>query len=95
MTPGETIEVENLPAGLGMALGKPQPPAPSGALVIPYEGASLQDFKDRAEKEFILASLSANDWQMAATAKAISTPRSNLYKKLETHDIKRDKGDVE
>jgi two-component system nitrogen regulation response regulator NtrX len=91
MTPNETIKAEDLPAGLGMALGEPQDASPDGALVIPFEGASLQDFKDRAERAFIKASLSANDGNIAATAKAIATPRSNLYKKLESHDIKRDK----
>ena len=69
----------------------PRGPAPdSGAPVTAGALERLQDFKDRAEREFILASLNANDWQMAATAKAISTPRSNLYKKLEAHDIRRE-----
>ena len=33
----------------------------------------------------------ANDWNIAATAKSIDTPRSNLYKKLEAYDISREK----
>ena len=51
----------------------------------------LQEFKDRAEREFILARLAACDWNIAATAKAIGTPRSNLYKKLEAYGISRDR----
>ncbi len=35
--------------------------------------------------------LRANDWNVAATAKAIETPRSNLYKKLDAYEISRDK----
>jgi two-component system nitrogen regulation response regulator NtrX len=31
------------------------------------------------------------DWNIAATAKTIDTPRSNLYKKLEAYDINREK----
>jgi two-component system nitrogen regulation response regulator NtrX len=95
MTPADTIDVKDLPAGLGMALGEPQKPSSADGLVIPHEGASLQDFKDRAEREFILASLEANGGNIAATAKAIATPRSNLYQKLESHGIKRDKDGTE
>jgi two-component system nitrogen regulation response regulator NtrX len=40
---------------------------------------------------FLLAKLEEHDWNIAATAKAIDTPRSNLYKKLEAHRIVRDK----
>ena len=52
--------------------------------------ATLQEFKDAAERAFILAKLAQHDWNMAATAKAIDTPRSNLYKKLETYGIRRE-----
>jgi len=35
--------------------------------------------------------LRENDWNVAATAKSIETPRSNLYKKLEAYAIDREK----
>jgi len=91
MTRGDTIEAEDLPAGLGMALGEKQTAAPEGSLVIPHEDSSLQQFKDRAERDFLVARLNANEWNIAATAKAIGTPRSNLYKKLEAYGISREK----
>jgi len=91
MTPGDTIRAADLPAGLGLALEQRQPASVAGALVIPHESRTLQQFKDEAERSFLLARLRANDWNIAATAKAIETPRSNLYKKLETHDINREK----
>jgi two-component system nitrogen regulation response regulator NtrX len=90
MTPGETIGPDDLPAGLGMALGETDA-VPAGALVIPGEETSLQQFKDTAERAFLIARLRANDWNIAATAKSIDTPRSNLYKKLETYGISREK----
>jgi len=49
---------------------------------------SLKDFRDLAEKEFILAQLKENEWNVSQTARAIDTPRSNLYKKLDTYGIK-------
>jgi two-component system nitrogen regulation response regulator NtrX len=91
MTPASTIDAADLPAGLGMALGQAHPSAaPAGAIVLPWEGRTLQQFKDGAERSFLLAALRANEWNVAATSKAIDTPRSNLYKKLEAHGIGRE-----
>jgi two-component system nitrogen regulation response regulator NtrX len=88
MTSRTTIEAEDLPSGLGMALGADEG---EGAMILSEESATLQQFKDRAERSFLVAKLRANDWNIAATAKAIETPRSNLYKKLETYGISREK----
>jgi two-component system nitrogen regulation response regulator NtrX len=41
-----------------------------------------------AEKDFILAKLEQNNWNISQTAREIDTPRSNLYKKLEQYGIK-------
>ena len=49
---------------------------------------SLKDFRDLAEKEFILSKLEENEWNISQTAREIDTPRSNLYKKLEQYGIK-------
>ncbi|MBM3295404.1 MAG: sigma-54-dependent Fis family transcriptional regulator [Candidatus Aminicenantes bacterium] len=49
---------------------------------------TLKDFRELAEKDFILAKLEANDWNVSQTAREIDTPRSNLYKKLELYGIK-------
>ena len=86
MTPGGVIRATDIPAGLGLA--------PAGAAAeLPFSGASrdtLQQFKDAAERAFIIAKLEEHDWNVAATAKAIDTPRSNLYKKLEVYGIRRE-----
>ncbi len=49
---------------------------------------TLKDFRDEAEKTFILYKLKANNWNISKTAREIDTPRSNLYKKLEQYGIK-------
>ncbi|MBN2056610.1 sigma-54-dependent Fis family transcriptional regulator [bacterium] len=51
------------------------------------EAESLQEFKEESEKAFILRKLKENDWNIKATAEAIDTPRSNLYKKLRQYGI--------
>ena len=87
MTPRLTIGAADLPAGLGLAAsGADAPAVPS----IAPGAASLQDFKDAAERAFIVAKLEEHAWNVAATAKAIDTPRSNLYKKLEAYGIRRE-----
>ena len=48
---------------------------------------TLKDFRELAEKEFILNKLEENEWNISQTARRIDTPRSNLYKKLEQYGI--------
>jgi two-component system nitrogen regulation response regulator NtrX len=49
---------------------------------------TLQAFREAAERSFILAKLEENNWNIARTARAIGTPRSNLYKKMAQYGIK-------
>ena len=91
MSPGDEVGADDIPQGLGLALGDSATPSLDGALAIPHEARTLQQFKDAAEREYLLTKLRANDWNIAATAKAIETPRSNLYKKLEAYDLSREK----
>ena len=80
MTDRETIEKKDLPDNLR---GERTLLMPDAAKV-----KTLKDFRDLAEKDFILAKLEANQWNISQTARAIDTPRSNLYKKLEQYGIK-------
>ena len=89
MTAGDEISAADIPAGLGLALAS-GPAIPANSLLIPHD-AGLQKFKDAAERAYLVAKLREMDWNIAATAKAIETPRSNLYKKLEAYAISREK----
>lgn len=51
---------------------------------------TLRDFKENAERQFIVHKLRENEWNILQTAKAIDTPRSNLYKKIEQYDIDKE-----
>jgi len=90
MTPKDTVDLEDLPAGLGRALGAEGGAVPPGSMVLPSDGLTLQQFKDKAEREFLVSRLRQHEWNVAATAKAMDTPRSNLYKKLEAYGITRE-----
>jgi len=51
---------------------------------------TLSAFKEYAEREFLVAKLRENGWNISRTAEVIATPRSNLYKKIEHHKISRE-----
>jgi two-component system nitrogen regulation response regulator NtrX len=61
-----------------------------GATLGPALG-SLRDFKEQAERAFLVGKLRECGWNISATAAAIGTPRSNLYKKLEQYEISEDR----
>jgi two-component system nitrogen regulation response regulator NtrX len=52
---------------------------------------TLRDFKEGAERAFLVQKLRECGWNISATATAIGTPRSNLYKKLEAYGISQEK----
>jgi len=54
------------------------------------QARTLRDFRELSEKLFILHKLEENGWNVTQTAKAIETPRSNLYKKMEQYAIQRE-----
>ena len=51
---------------------------------------TFQDFKDLAERAFILQKLREHDWNVAETARRVDMPRSNLYKKIEKYGLVRE-----
>jgi two-component system nitrogen regulation response regulator NtrX len=63
----------------------PAPSTDTGSIALPQ--GSLREFKEGSERAFIVAKLRENAWNISATAQAIDTPRSNLYKKLEQYGI--------
>jgi two-component system, NtrC family, nitrogen regulation response regulator NtrX len=51
---------------------------------------TFADFKERAERAFIVVKLRENDWNVSETARALDMPRSNLYKKIEKFNLARE-----
>jgi two-component system, NtrC family, nitrogen regulation response regulator NtrX len=50
---------------------------------------TFEDFKDAAERAFLLGKLREFDWNVSETARAVEMPRSNLYKKIERYSLAR------
>ncbi len=80
MTAGDRIEKRDLPEQI---LGEKGVVLPQAA-----RARTLKDFREMAEREFLLVKLEANGWNISQTAREVDTPRSNLYKKLEQYGIK-------
>ncbi len=56
----------------------------------PDSSGSYGSFKLDAERVFLLQKLREHDWNVAETARAVSMPRSNLYKKIEKYQLTRE-----
>ena len=70
-----------------LASGRTGGPA-SGGELMGYE--TFADFKEHAERAYIVHKLHENDWNVAETSRRIDMPRSNLYKKIEKYGLVRD-----
>jgi len=53
---------------------------------------TYEQFKDAAERAFLVVKLRQFDWNVAETARSLDMPRSNLYKKIERHGLAREQG---
>ena len=92
MSPGDTIDLADLPSSIrlpGAAAASTSSIRTSAAAPAPG-GGTLREFKDNAERQFLVAKLRENAWNISKTAELIDTPRSNLYKKLEQYQISQE-----
>ncbi len=81
LAPGPVIDRAAVVATLGGA----QPEIGPALFSLP----TLREFRDEAERLYLVRKLEENDWNVSQTAQAIDTPRSNLYKKMEQYAIRR------
>jgi two-component system nitrogen regulation response regulator NtrX len=87
MTPGDTIDLADLPGIVrsGSSTGAARPGDGD-----PGKAGTLREFKDTSERAFLVSKLRENGWNISKTAEVIDTPRSNLYKKLEQYQISQE-----
>ena len=84
MTPGDTIDVDDLREVVRVEKQAPAAEAVSSPHIAP---GTLKEFKESAERKFLVEKLREHAWNISKTAEVIGTPRSNLYKKLEQYAI--------
>ncbi len=95
MTEGDAIDVADLPEVVKSDKGAPPRPAAatgaaSAAAGPGSEAGTLREFKESAERAWLVEKLRENAWNISKTAEVIGTPRSNLYKKLEQYAIRQE-----
>jgi len=99
MAPGDLVRVEDLPAELrggdtparvSAPVEDAAPAPPPLAMDKTPGGGTLREFKDAAERAYLVQKLRETNWNISKTAEIIDTPRSNLYKKLEQYGIKQE-----
>lgn len=84
MTPGDAIDADDLRDVIRPET-KPSPVETAGGNNV--APGTLREFKEVAERKFLVEKLRENAWNISKTAEIIGTPRSNLYKKLEQYGI--------
>ncbi len=84
MTPGDPIDVDDLREIVRI---ESRPVAPENDKERP---GTLREFKEVAERSFLVDKLREHNWNISKTAEVIGTPRSNLYKKLEQYAISQE-----
>jgi len=80
MTPGDSVDVDDLRDIVRL---EPRPQTPDNN----EKPGTLREFKESAERAFLVEKLREHSWNISKTAEVIGTPRSNLYKKLEQYGI--------
>ena len=53
---------------------------------------TFEEFREMAERAFLLSKLREHDWNVSETARLLDMPRSNLYKKIERYQLSRADG---
>jgi two-component system nitrogen regulation response regulator NtrX len=66
-----------------------RPPDASGLGSL-LEIKTYEEFKNAAERAFLLHKLREMDWNVSETARVLDMPRSNLYKKIERYGLARE-----
>jgi two-component system nitrogen regulation response regulator NtrX len=67
-----------------------QRPAEATSMGALGDCKTFEEFKQAAERAFLLIKLRAFDWNVSETARALDMPRSNLYKKIERYGLVRE-----
>ena len=101
MAAADVVHIDDLPAEARggeppVRFVPPEAPMATTTLTEPTAassgaaGGTLREFKDAAERAYLVQKLRDNNWNISKTAEVIDTPRSNLYKKLEQYGIKQE-----
>ena len=93
LAPGRLVTPEDVERLAGIETGERGAAGTTGAELAgaPWaRAATFEQFKQAAERAYLLAKLKENDWNVSETARTLEMPRSNLYKKIERYGLARE-----
>ena len=67
-----------------------RPTSPDPELPSSGERLTLREFRDKAEADYILATLKEFDWNISRASVVLGVERTNLHKKMRALGIRRD-----
>jgi two-component system, NtrC family, nitrogen regulation response regulator NtrX len=88
----DVISIADLPEDPHLSPFDDDPrPVASNVVVPPKSGErlSLREYRDAAERAYILQTLVDTDWNISRAAVSLSVERTNLHKKIRAYGIKR------
>ncbi len=89
LAPGDEVteaDVDRLVGDGGRSVAAGEAVA-GGALL---RAGTFEEFKQVAERAYLLGKLKEHDWNVSETARTLAMPRSNLYKKIERYRLARE-----
>ncbi|HEV8399492.1 MAG TPA: sigma-54 dependent transcriptional regulator [Gemmatimonadales bacterium] len=89
---GEKVTEADVERLVGTAAGRRETADDGGGDATWLRAATFEEFKQAAERAFLLTKLQEHDWNVSETARTLQMPRSNLYKKIERYGLARDGG---
>jgi DNA-binding NtrC family response regulator len=98
---GDRITLDDVPpegrlreSGAGQEPSLPSTPPPATVEARPHEHhvgrLTLREFRDKAEADFILATLREFEWNISRASVVLGVERTNLHKKMRALGIRRD-----
>ncbi len=84
LAPTDTIDKSAIDSVL-----KPRKNQSEGLSRLADETDDFQDFKEAAERVFLVKQLEKHDWNISQTAEAVGIQRSHIYNKMKKYNIER------
>ncbi|PWN07257.1 sigma-54-dependent transcriptional regulator [Rhodohalobacter mucosus] len=84
LSPEDTITAQDVES---LVVGRTSSKKVLGEIIDDTE--SFQEYKEHAERLFLIKKLEKYDWNVSATAEAIDIQRSHIYNKMKKYDIER------
>jgi len=89
---GDKVTEADVQRLVGSSEGRRGTPHDGGGDATWLRAGTFEDFKQAAERAFLLTKLQQHDWNVSETARTLQMPRSNLYKKIERYGLGREGG---